>query len=246
MVKYDYLGGLGVVDEVQRLNASLISIGRLLAGFVDKCNGDKWLTKEQYKDVGIDFTDIYLGEDVEDFHKTERLMKELMLGRDSNLSMTMIEFLLGWDYCIKSVPIKLSEKNACCTITVYKNYDFTEDRSEPFYVRDTGNIFDTFCVLDGLVSTKSGAGVQLVDTFCSTRHVPVVLQAGFLFYGYYELWNSDGVEFDTIDKLVEYYEGLGFVNVNNRIGGYEDSVIMLWCDGQDRKKLDKVMSMDVF
>lgn len=78
--------------------------------------------------------------------------------------------------------------------------------------------------LDGLESLEKGKGKALVENALYVlEDVPVLLQAGFLHYGDYEC--EEGME--RVEKLVKFYEFLGFENVNNKIGWYEESVMML-------------------
>ena len=53
--------------------------------------------------------------------------------------------------------------------------------------------------------------------------VPIILQAGFLHYGDYEVESPD-----ILERLVAYYESLGFKDVNNKIGNYEEAVTMIY------------------
>ena len=78
--------------------------------------------------------------------------------------------------------------------------------------------------LDGLESLEKGEGKALVrEALFILQDVPVLLQAGFLHYGDYEC--DEGME--RVEALAKFYESLGFENVNNTIGNYEESIMML-------------------
>lgn len=85
--------------------------------------------------------------------------------------------------------------------------------------------YEKFVVeMDGIESIAPGEGKNLVtDALYVLNDVPVLLQAGFLHYGDYEC--DEGM--DRVEKLTKFYELLGFENVNNEIGNYEESVMML-------------------
>ena len=59
-------------------------------------------------------------------------------------------------------------------------------------------------------------------------NVPIILEAGYLHYGDYEVFSNNPDASDIIPDLVKYYESLGFKNVNNNVGHYEESVVMLY------------------
>ena len=119
----------------------------------------------------------------------------------------------------------LSDKALCnFHITIQPSYNLM---NVCMHARDYFEMYpsEKFVVeIDGLESVGEGKGKELLeDAMYALSDVPVLLQAEFLHYGDYEC--EEGME--RIDKLVKFYESLGFENVNNCIGDYEESVMML-------------------
>lgn len=78
--------------------------------------------------------------------------------------------------------------------------------------------------LDGLESLEKGEGKALVrEALYVMGDIPVLVQAGFLHYGDYEC--DEGME--RVERLAKFYESFGFENVNDTIGCYEESIMML-------------------
>lgn len=228
--------------EKAQLKANLMSIGNVLFHFIEKTEDDiKCLSNEEYESVGREFCELIKEGYSSELEMTRTILKELLQGTCYFTNLHAVKYLLNWDVCIVSKPIRMQYKTATCKTTVYKEHDDIE-RGTPFYVRDAFGFYDKFCMLDGLISRSCCGkdGQYLVFENYHITGVPVILQAGFLFYGEYELWNNCEYDFDTITELVQYYENIGFINVNSVIGSYEDSVIMLACE--DKELLERVTS----
>lgn len=233
---------LADVEEYEKaqLKANLISIGNVLFHLIDKTKDNKkYLTDEEYERAGIEFCEM-LHKGGSKLTKTTRdALKRMIIGGSTGVDMVMLRFLLNWDMCITSRAIKIVYAEACCKITIHKE-GLSVSANEPLYVKDAAYYYDKFCVLDGLVSINRGTGSYLVSTICKEVAIPIILQAGFLFYGEYVLWNNCEYDFENIQELARYYESFGFVDVNTVIGNYEDSIIMLYC--ADRTLREKVLS----
>ncbi len=123
--------------------------------------------------------------------------------------------------------LPINHADAYCTLQLYNNVDLNFLRSQnkhyaDYIVRMTRK-YNTFVVLDNLVSLESGVGKELVRHIQNTLTCPIALQAGFLKYGDYVTFQNTGDKW-VIKKLVEYYESLGFENVNNDMGYYREAV----------------------
>lgn len=128
-------------------------------------------------------------------------------------------------------PLPISHVYACCTLQLYSNVDLSFLRSQhkcyADYIVNMVQKYSTFIVLDNLVSLKPGSGRELVQCIQNTLACPIVLQAGFLKYGDYVTFQNTGNKW-VIEKLVKYYESLGFENVNKDMGYYNEAVTMLY------------------
>lgn len=180
-----------------------------------------------YADIAHKFCD-YIG--VTGQSETHKLLKRLLIDNDNELMVELVNFLLQYETCatITSKPIRITNQRAALTLTVFKNAKLLGHEKYPFYITDFYYFCDTFVVLDGVESIGYLEGKRLLSSVLNEMVVPVLCQAGFLHYGDYEIEARDGIDSGVIDKLVAYYESLGFKNVNDRIGNYEDSVVMLY------------------
>lgn len=118
----------------------------------------------------------------------------------------------------------LSNKALCKFNIIIRPWDIERT---PFHIRDYFENYpdeDFIVELDGLESIEKGEGKNLVqNALYVMQEVPILLQAGFLHYGDYEC--EEGME--RVNKLVNFYKDLGFENINNTIGNYEESVMMI-------------------
>lgn len=127
--------------------------------------------------------------------------------------------------------LPINNANAHCTLQLYSNVDLnylkSQNKCYADYIIQMVQKYGTFIVLDNLVSLKLGSGRELVQHIQNTLHYPIVLQAGFLKYGDYVTFQNTGNKW-VIEKLVKYYESLGFKNINNEMGCYREAVTMLY------------------
>lgn len=226
--------------EAAQLKANLMSIGSVLFHFIEKTkNGVKFLPDDEYVRIGKEYCEFAQKGSSVSCSATRDILKSIMLWDNFYKNLAVIKFIVQWEFCSVSKVFKLNYNNACCKVTIHKEGTLI-DSCEPIYVKDIAYYYDKFCVLDGLVSSSEDNGSELVRLLCKVIDIPIVLQAGFLFYGEYTLWNDNEYDFETIQELVEYYENMGFINVNDVIGNYENSVIMLYCG--DAALKEKVIS----
>ena len=131
---------------------------------------------------------------------------------------------------ISIVPLE-DDLQAQCTLKLFNNvnYNYLRNLKEKygFYIEDMSALYNTFIVLDNFISLKENSGKKLIQNIQKNVHCPILLQAGFLKYGDYVLYEESG-DFSIVNNLVNYYEKLGFKNVKNQIGCYEESIIMLY------------------
>lgn len=159
-----------------------------------------------------------------------KFLKLLLVGNDPDTQIRLINFILDYDTSdrIISKPLVIRTCNAVCTVTVYKHFKPARDEHFPFFVSDFSGICDTFITINTLESSAPGAGKSLLVKIINTINVPIVIEAGFLHYGDYEIESRDDVDSGILKKLVSYYEDIGFVNINDSIGNYEESVAMMY------------------
>ena len=201
-------------------DADLLTLGQ----YIDKTMQiDGFRENECYLQLANEFT----AERGDALHK---FLKLLLVGNNSDVQIRLINFILDYDTSdrIISKPIEIRTCDAVCTVTVYKNFKPACDEHFPFFVSDFSAIHDTFIVINTLESSAPNAGKSLLVKITDAINVPIVIEAGFLHYGDYEVESRDGVDSGILEKLVSYYEKLGFVNINDSVGNYEESVAMVY------------------
>lgn len=153
------------------------------------------------------------------------VVKELRFGR---LNYEVVDFAIKRN--VSSAKLWIQYNSARLNIQYFDKHRLPKDNL-PFYVTDMLGFSDRFIVVDGLESFVKGSGAKLLDmTVQRFDPLPVLIQAGYLYYGQYEYIDKDSDCYALVDKLVELYKEHGFVDVNERIGNYEDSTVMLHAD----------------
>lgn len=103
-----------------------------------------------------------------------------------------------------------------CDSDLVKSYGFTLlDYAEYFGLEKLVIYVST------LISNNTGDGKRLIKTIQKIG-INILLEAGFLFK-----YDEDN-NFEYINKLVNYYESLGFDNVNEYVGDHDTKVTMLY------------------
>lgn len=171
-----------------------------------------------------------------------RLTKKLLIGDSLYHNQMLIDFVLDYEgvESFLSKPIRLSNAGAVCYATVYKNVPKDVLCKQAFMVQDFSYYCDTFIVISGLESSYPGSGRSLLSTLAKDIEVPILIQAGFLHYGDYEIEARDEVDSGILDRLVAIYKHCGFTVVNDRIGNYEASVTMLHDPTPNASVLNKI------
>lgn len=220
--------------------ADLITIGQYISYQV--C-GLKKTTNEWYLQVGRDYVDYALSINDKGVHYEK---KRLLGGFGSDARIRMMNFILQYNDIPECVTknVELRSGDTVCKVRLFKNVKDVDRKSEPFYVQDFFGYCNTFVVLDGFMSYGYWEGRYMLKSLLDKFNVPVLIQAGFLFYGDYEVEARDNVDSGILDKLEKYYKEIGFKNVNSIIGNYEDSIIMLY-DPTGKALRDKSQSSGV-
>ena len=124
----------------------------------------------------------------------------------------------------KSKPIMIMEDGAKCMAIVYNDII---SESDPLMVRDLMEHARQFVLLYGVESRRPGAGEALVRKVIGRAdgRVPILLQAGCEYAGDYFTRQTR-----TVRKNKAFYEAFGFRDVNDKIGDYGNSVVMVYCD----------------
>ena len=201
-------------------DADLLTLGQYIAKTM-QING---LSKnEYYLQLANEFT-------AEQGNALHKFLKLLLVGSNPDAQIRLINFILDYDTSdrIISKPIEIRTCNAVCTVTVYKNFKPACDEHFPFFVSDFSAVHNTFIVINTLESSAPNAGKSLLVKITDAINAPIVIEAGFLHYGDYEVESRDDVDSGILEKLVGYYEKLGFVNINDSVGNYEDAVAMTY------------------
>lgn len=209
-----------------KLKAATLTIGQYLLRTMDVPCTDP---KDAYN-CGRKYIDMYRipGDEV------YREMKHIMFEGSVNHNFRVLDFVLKTPTSspVKTPPITFIKDGAKCSVRLFKGVKSEGCVGELFLVEDFSYYFDTFMLIDNVQSTSPNAGKALMKEILEHfNDIAILVQAGFLYYGDYEMSYENFDEF--LDKVVKFYEELGFVNVNAKIGAYEESVAMLRCDFVD-------------
>lgn len=216
-------------------DADVLTLGNLIAQVMQLSTE----INPSYDEIGNAMVQ-YVHCDTDD--ELHRLTKKLLVGESVYHNQMLIDFILGYDgvKSFISKPIRMSNAGAVCYVTVYKDAPKEELRKQAFMIQDFSYYCDTFVVISGLESSYPGSGRSLLSTLAKDIEVPILIQAGFLHYGDYEIEVRDNVDSGILDRLVALYQHCGFTVVNDRIGNYEASVTMLHDPTPDKRVLNKI------
>lgn len=162
---------------------------------------------------------------------------EILL-RSGSWSNLLQQWLLNTDLPITaSIKDELVDRyhTAKLTYTVYRFEKPTTERKYQSYVLEASLYFKSFVVINTLCSSTKGEGSKLLDRLCKIFPDSIILgEAGCLLVCDYDLFKA-GLISDPVDALVKYYVRNGFVNINNKIGNYEESCIVAKFNGYYEK-----------
>lgn len=204
--------------------ADYLSIGEIIAESLN-------IETSSLETLGIEFCNYY------DSSKSPRHILKLlnfdMIGED------ILSFGLERNDVINSKTVKIRTHCAKLTFRIIKNASLLDKKTEAMFIFDTANYCKEFVLLDGLESLGKGEGTKLVKEVLDVCYkTPVLIQAGYLYFGDYETMNEEDEPFKVVNNLVKLYKDIGFSDVNSVIGGYENSRIMLHADS---KLISKIM-----
>lgn len=198
-----------------QIGADKLTIGQHIA-----CTANLMtLTNDQLMILANEFIDV----PDEEIHK---LLKRLKLGFSASTQIGMLNFINRTNVIEKCISkaVRITNSSATCSLKLYKNPQGITH--EPFYVTDVLGYCKEFVVLDGLESMQPYAGQSLVKSVIALIDVPILLQAGYLYYGDYVLETDKNNP--KIERLAEMYESLGFHRLNEKVGEYEDAISLMY------------------
>lgn len=207
------------------MNADLMTIGQYICSVTKmesalvRCDNDK------FEGIGNLFIE-YFGVEHKDIH---HVMKRLLVGSDLTIRLRLIDFICSCasiGSCV-SKSIELRSAGAVARIKVIKNAKMDDLKKEPLFVNDF-SAHKLFIVVEAIESVSTGAGAELLKKILQIAKCPVILKAGFLYYGDCEIAEVYEEQWKRIEHLVVYYGKLGFETANDKYGGYDDGCVMLW------------------
>lgn len=221
------------MNSFNQHDADMLTIGN----YITRIMGLNRATNETYNLLAKEYCKAVEMAAVKDDEALHHTMKELLIGNNIFRNLQLLTFILNYktDDAIITKPLQMYHRpdiinlkgEAVCKASLYKNVKHLDPSKYPFYVTDYSYYCDTFIVIDGLESLSPDGGKVLLERIISNLDAPILIEAGFLHYGDYEIERRDGTDSGILDKLVSYYTSLGFKNVNDVIGNYEKSVVML-------------------
>lgn len=158
--------------------------------------------------------------------------------RFDRAGLQLIEFLIGGSYVL-TTPITVYSNNgkARCTVRLVHSPGAEDLNCSPMFMRELRGVLNEYAVIDGLESMSYAAGRLLLRNVLKLLgDTPVVIQAGYLYYGDYDTEELRQLP----EKLASFYEEEGFVNVNDWLCHYEDCIIMIHCTDETMKMLEAV------
>lgn len=213
---------------VDQHRADLLTVGHYLAELAGKPEIDD----EFFQKLGEAFEQFCRDQKLVTYSyvATHHLVKQTLMQHFVKNQLAVINFLLTTDLLHEfiSKPISVSCYVAMCTVQVCREYNGEHKIYDPFYIEDFSRFSQTFLAIDELSSVQEGAGAFVLKKVLESVSVPVLLQAGYLYYGDYCKAVDEDDMLSGLQELVKYYEALGFRNVNDQIGRNCGSITMLY------------------
>ena len=146
--------------------------------------------------------------------------------KDISKYLNTLMFLFNEEDIMSDTFVKFSE-DAVLKYRIFKLTKPLEERYE-FIIKDFSNVCNKFIIVDKLESFNNGAGRKLMTEFLeNVKGIPVILTAGVTSKGLYENGDID----EQLNKLETFYKSLGFININDKCGCYEEQISMLKING---------------
>lgn len=187
-----------------------------------------------YITIGANLSDLYniyrdneyyeeLGERFCNFIKDKNARRVLKKINFDLLGMEIFFFGMDVEELKYTQPILIRRDKAQFKIRII-NGELMNPNNEPFYIRDMFEICHHFIVISEFESMALNAGKILLNWILRQIPVPILLQAGYLYYGEYETRDE---KLSVLNKNCKFYEELGFVDINKWLGCYSESRTMI-------------------
>lgn len=206
---------------------SYISIGQKINELT--CNNLINDNNDLYRKLGKDYVHY-----CKKCHKNlnSNLISNILISKLSCKNLMLFNFLQKYkNSTFVSQSIFVNNKYAQCSLKLFHNVNinYLNDSKEDYeiYIKEITNKYNTFVVLDNFVSLKKGFGKKLIKKIQKQINCPIILQAGYLKYGDYA-YAQQNKDFSCIKSLAKYYKKLGFKNINDNIGDYNESIVMIY------------------
>lgn len=207
-----------MTPEETHLESDLMTIGSIANEIFN--TGDRYTDKEMASIV----LRAYYGK-IPDDRTIHSTMKDLCLGDLRLLLLDIAKTLHPFKY---SNPIEVwgcgYGRQAVCSARVYDLLAKSAVGStHGVWVAETFSLSSTrFAVIERLESRKPGAGKAILECVMrSLKGIPVYVHVDYTHKGDEELENHE-----VIDKLVRYYENLGFRNITDQYGYVHTAIMM--------------------
>lgn len=225
-------------EGFDQYTADLLTLGQHIADLINikSCSNDDYTELAQrfflyYLNYSNTEKSFNLIPNDDTFHKhLHQVTKQLLVGSLRYIQLILIQFLLSDALTagFVSKKIDIRTEDACCSVVLYNITNGFKLDNVPFYAYDFTAYCKKFVAIKKIESAAKGAGAKLFNELTAAVSTPIILEAGYLHYGDYEVFSSNPDAPDIVSDLVKYYESLGFKNVNNNVGHYEESVVMLY------------------
>ncbi len=201
------------------MTADYISIGSYIGGL----NTEDY-ENETAEKVGKEFCEMFFPQNLPRF-----ILKNLRFDRCGlQLLQYFIKKNCAYTHNIKVYNMALTAR---CGVQIINDPDRSKLRNEQFYKGDLLEYCKNYVVIDGFESISNGSGKALLNKIINTvGDIPIVLQAGYLYIGDYECADKSQQLYYIPEELANMYGKLGFVDINGRIGCYNDSIVMIRCN----------------
>lgn len=175
------------------------------------------LDMDNDKEVGRLFLSKY-----NDKHQT---YKQLKINFDAYIK----DILSIIDGDIISNKITKYSKGAVLNYRIFRVYNTIPETN--MYINDFSADYKEFIAIDFVDSYSYGAGREIITEFLhNVRGIPVILTAGVTSRGLYEYGSKDELD-NQLYSLKHYYEGLGFKDMNDEYGCYDENITMVNLNG---------------
>lgn len=163
--------------------------------------------------------------------------------RFNKLGMALVSFLIDRVTGItEPIEVYNSDNTARLSIIIVDSPKEKDFSHKPVYVREVSTILDKFVVIAYFESMDDKAGKKLLESVLNIlKDVPVVVQAGYLYYGDEKSLEECNDLIYNLQDLRNLYSDFGFRNINQYVGNYQYGSVMINCSDYD---FDKIVGID--